>query len=101
MMGERTHVGDEAEGAQKEPEALTFEAAFARLEQVVTELESGNTGLEQSLQLFEEGVKLAALCRERLDGAENRIRVLVEDPAGEVKEEDAPELDGLFQRTED
>ena len=43
-----------------------FEAALARLEEIVRSLESGELALEQSLKLFEEGVKLARVCNARL-----------------------------------
>lgn len=76
----------------------TFEDAFARLEGVVSRLESGDAGLEEALALFEEGVTLARFCREQLDKAEASIRVLVESSAEQVVEVEAPELEsGLFK----
>ena len=70
-----------------------FEAAMDRLEEVVTELESGELGLEQSLKLFEEGVKLARICNARLEEAERKVEVLMKDKNGKMtakpfKEED-------------
>lgn len=62
---------------------MPFEEAFSRLEHIVQRLEGGQASLEESLQLFEEGVKLARLCRNRLDRAERRIRVLVDGEEGE------------------
>ncbi len=67
--------------------ALSFEEALARLEQIVSRIETGDAGLEESLRLFEEGVALARLCRAQLDRAEARIRVLVEGPGGELVEQ--------------
>ena len=61
-----------------------FEAAMARLEKVVTELESGELGLEQSLKLFEEGVKLARICNARLEEAERKVEVLMKDKNGKM-----------------
>ncbi|MBS1128194.1 MAG: xseB, partial [Nitrospirae bacterium] len=61
-----------------------FEAALARLEEIVTELESGELGLEQSLKLFEEGVKLARVCNARLEEAERKVEVLLKDKNGKV-----------------
>jgi exodeoxyribonuclease VII small subunit len=61
-----------------------FEAALARLEEIVTELESGELGLEQSLKLFEEGVKLARICNARLEEAERKVEVLLKDKNGKV-----------------
>jgi geranylgeranyl diphosphate synthase type II len=57
-------------------QALTFEAAMARLEQLVAELESGKLSLEDSLKKFEEGITLGKTCRDFLDSADVRIRTL-------------------------
>ena len=54
-----------------------FEAQLATLERIVKELESGDLPLEQSLDLFEQGVKLSRECQERLNEAERRIEVLL------------------------
>ena len=61
---------------------LTFETAFARLEQIVRNLEAGEAGLDDSLHLFEEGVSLTRRCAEMLDKAEARIKVLVNGENG-------------------
>jgi len=61
-----------------------FEAALARLEEIVRSLESGELGLEQSLKLFEEGVKLARICNARLEEAERKVEVLLKDKNGKV-----------------
>ena len=61
-----------------------FEAALARLEEIVSSLESGELGLEQSLKLFEEGVKLARICNARLEEAERKVEVLLKDKNGKV-----------------
>jgi len=61
-----------------------FEAALSRLEEIVSELESGELGLEQSLKLFEEGVKLARICNARLEEAERKVEVLVKDKNGKM-----------------
>jgi exodeoxyribonuclease VII small subunit len=61
-----------------------FEAALARLEEIVAELESGELGLEQSLKLFEEGVKLARVCNARLEEAERKVEVLLKDKNGKM-----------------
>lgn len=56
---------------------LAFESILARLHDVVRELESGELPLERSLELFEEGVRLAGLGGERLDRAEARVEELL------------------------
>ena len=61
-----------------------FEAALARLEEIVSELESGELGLEQSLKLFEEGVKLARVCNARLEEAERKVEILMKDKNGKM-----------------
>ena len=63
---------------------LKFEDCLARLEQIVTALESGNLPLEESLKVFEEGVGLARQCGRYLEDAERRIEVLAKDESGAV-----------------
>ena len=57
--------------------AQNFEAQLASLERIVRELERGDLPLEQSLELFEQGVRLSRECQERLNEAERRIEVLL------------------------
>lgn len=52
------------------------------MEEIVTQLEEGELPLEESLKLFEDGVKLSRECKERLDEAERRIEVLTRDGDG-------------------
>ena len=61
---------------------LTFEDSLARLEQIVSQLETGNLPLEESLRVFEEGVTLARHCARYLEEAEKRIELLTKDEAG-------------------
>jgi exodeoxyribonuclease VII small subunit len=60
--------------ASKEP----FEAVYTRLEETVAKLEGGNLSLEESLSLYEEGMKLASRCQEMLRDAELRVTRLQE-----------------------
>jgi exodeoxyribonuclease VII small subunit len=60
-----------------------FEAAIAELESIVKKLEEGELPLEQSLELYERGLKLSRFCHSRLEEAERRIEVLNE--RGELK----------------
>ncbi|MFQ6675408.1 MAG: exodeoxyribonuclease VII small subunit [Fidelibacterota bacterium] len=69
----------------KTTKVLTFEEAGARLEEIVTRLESETISLEESLNLFEEGMKLTQLCRSQLEAAEARIRTLVRRDSGELE----------------
>lgn len=61
-----------------------FEASLNELEKIVRKLEDGELSLEESLKLFEDGVKLSRECRERLSQAERRIEVLLKDSNGEA-----------------
>ncbi|MCA1620016.1 MAG: exodeoxyribonuclease VII small subunit [Acidobacteria bacterium] len=67
--------------AKREPKsgaaATNFEGQLASLERIVRELERGDLPLEQSLELFEQGVKLSRECQERLNEAERRVEVLL------------------------
>lgn len=55
-----------------------FEDKLAALELVVDKLERGDLPLDESVRLFEEGVKLSDACKKELEEAEGRIQVLVE-----------------------
>src|SRR5439155_13718106 len=65
-----------------EPEVLNFEAALARLEAVVSRLESGELTLAESLRTFEEGISLSRQCAERLNQVEARIEYLIRTADG-------------------
>jgi len=69
-------------------ENLTFEAAIARLEEIVKSLESGNTPLDTSLSLFEEGVSLVKYCNRKLDTAEQKVKILTTGENGTLTETD-------------
>ena len=60
----------------------SFEASLTELEEIVAKLEDGDLPLEQSLELFEKGIKLSRECRDRLTNAERRIEVLMKDTDG-------------------
>ncbi|HEV7557288.1 MAG TPA: exodeoxyribonuclease VII small subunit [Kofleriaceae bacterium] len=61
---------------------LGFDAILARLREVVTRLESGELSLEQSLQVYEEGVQLARRGQQMLATAEKRVEILVSASGG-------------------
>lgn len=60
-----------------QPESLSFEAALADLQRIVTDLEDGRVGLEESLARFERGIGLLKTCYQVLENAEQRIEQLV------------------------
>lgn len=53
-----------------------FETALAQLEALVAQMENGTLALDQSLAAYEKGVELARICQQRLDAAEQQVRVL-------------------------
>jgi len=69
----------------------TFEGSLKRLEEIVAQLEGNTLALEQSLQIFEEGVKLVRFCTGRLDEAERRIEILLTDKDGRLHAKPFPE----------
>lgn len=63
-------------------ESLAFEDALAQLEEIVGQLEGGTLSLDESLELFERGQRLATLCNVKLDQAELKIQQLTTNPDG-------------------
>jgi exodeoxyribonuclease VII small subunit len=73
---------------EKAETPATFEAAIKRLGEIVVTLEKGDLPLEESLRLFEEGVKLSRISQERLDGAQKKVeRLLSVDAQGKPRTE--------------
>ncbi len=58
---------------------LSYEQAMTRLEEIMSLMESGNTSLEDSMKLFEEGTQLSALCNQYLKEAEQKITELTKE----------------------
>ena len=65
---------------------LKLEEAMARLSEIVATLEKGDADLDASLKLYEEGVSLVRLCSDRLDRAEQKVRMLRLTPGGDAEE---------------
>lgn len=65
-----------------------YETAFAELQKIISQLESGTASLEESLALYERGQQLAKLCSELLEKAELRIRELAVPSAAEADEQE-------------
>ena len=80
---------------------MKFEAALDRLENLVDTLERGDLELEESLEVFEEGVSLSKQCAKELESAERRIEVLIQE-GGEWLERsfEADESDKVDQGAE-
>lgn len=64
---------------------VKFEQAMARLEAIVGELEKGDLPLDESLKIFEEGIRLSKSCLKVLEDAEKKVEVLVQDKNGRKK----------------
>lgn len=63
--------------ANEETKAASFEQSMARLAKIVEQLEKGELTLEESLGLFEEGVKLSRAAQSRLDAAQQKVEKLL------------------------
>jgi exodeoxyribonuclease VII small subunit len=75
-----------AQAGERQPQvagAESYDAIVARLERVVSELEGGQLTLEQSIERFAEGVRLAKDASRKLDDAERRVEMLVRGADGE------------------
>ena len=70
--------------AHKDIEKLSFEEALAQLEKIVSQLESGNAELENSIDLYERGTALKAHCEARLKAAEAKVEKIRLSASGEV-----------------
>jgi len=74
---------------KKKPE--NFESALARLEEITADLESGDSSLEESIELYSEGLTLAKECHKKLAAAENKIKLIAKKNDVEVEEDFEPE----------
>ena len=63
---------------------VSFETSMARLEEIVRTLESGSEGLDSSLKLYQEGIELVRVCSEKLDHAEQTVKLLQLGPDGSI-----------------
>jgi exodeoxyribonuclease VII small subunit len=74
--------------ASAQPPLPTFEKSLEQLEKIVHDIECGEVTLEQSLEQYEQGMKLIQHCRSILERAETKIRMLTADEKGQVREDD-------------
>ncbi len=63
---------------------VTFEEAMLSLDNAVSKLESGTLSLDESLATFEEAVKLIKICNEKINSAEQKVKMLIENADGSV-----------------
>jgi exodeoxyribonuclease VII small subunit len=64
-----------------------FEEAMERLEQIVESLEGGDLTLEESLKIFEEGMKLIRFCSKKLEEAEQKVTLLIKESGGTLTQQ--------------
>jgi len=67
---------------------ITFEDAMTRLEEIVAQLENGGQTLNESLRLFEEGIKLARECSRQLTEAKGKLEQLIKSDDGSLEVQD-------------
>lgn len=78
----------------QQADASSFEAVYQRLEEAVARLEAGGLTLEESIELYESGMRLARRCKQLLDAAELRVSELQEEFSTDMLDgEDAEEAD--------
>lgn len=65
------------------PKSNEFEKAFQQLEKIVSRLEAEELPLDESLQLFEEGIRLSRFCHQRLEEVEKKIELILADAKGQ------------------
>ncbi len=81
-----------------EKKKLTLEAAMARLEEIVSEMENDKLPLEKSLKLYEEGIGLVSMCSNELETAKRKIQMLQMGKDGEIESVD---VSGTIKRDEE
>jgi len=72
----------------KKKEELNFEDAFKRLETIVEKLEIGESSLDESIRVFEEGMALSDICSKKLNKAESKLKKLIKDKEGQFNIEE-------------
>ena len=75
----------------------TFESSLARLEEIVKAMESGEAMLDETLSLYEEGIKLIQFCTKALDNAEQKVKILQKGEDGALTETDFTKTEGAAQ----
>jgi len=65
-------------------QSLSFEIAYAQLEEILEKMNSGKVSLEDSLKLYEEADRLINWCSKRLTEAEKKIEILVKNRDGDL-----------------
>ncbi|MDD8048799.1 MAG: exodeoxyribonuclease VII small subunit [Thomasclavelia sp.] len=73
-------------------ENITYEQAMKRLEEIVEKLESNEVSLDESIDLFQEGMNLTKICNKKIEGIEKKVAKIMNDGQLEdIKEDDLGE----------
>ena len=75
-----------------EIELMSFEDSYDKLEEVIQSLEEGKLGLDESLALYEKGIRLAQHCGKKLDDAQIKVTQLLAAVADEMEKEPEEDL---------
>ena len=78
-MAERKQGKKQEQDDMKQQESCSIEETFARIDELIAQLESPEIGLEDSFQAYEEGMKLLKACNEQIDRVEKKVLVLSRD----------------------
>jgi len=79
--------------SKKENEPRNFEDAMKRLDEIVAELEDDKLPLDEMIARYEEGVTLARTCGEKLEAAEQKVRLIARQSDGSIKLEEFDEAE--------
>lgn len=82
----KTDNGQDKSKDMDDEGSMSFESSLEELESLVEKLERGQLTLDESLGLFERGMKLARVCNQKLSKAEQKIEILIEEN-GKLKTE--------------
>ena len=66
---------------------MTYEESISRIEEIISKMESGRMPLDESIQYFQEGLKLLSDCKDMLDKYEKAITIATGEKDGEITEE--------------
>ncbi len=70
---------------EKQPEEISFEKAFGRLEQILEKMNSNTISLDESLKLYEEADSLIQICGKKLNDAEKKVEILIKNRNGDLQ----------------
>ena len=84
--------------AANKKEEITFETAINRLEELTNQLESGTLTLDESVKVFEEGIRLSKFCDNKLQNIEQRITVIENSDYVEPEIEETPSSDSETEK---